>query len=277
MRKPLLYLTVLTASTCVSFSAIGFAEEVKKDAAPLDEATRKTAQESFNLPTPGEMLRAADGKIDLKKLTAMLGEVSPVDPKASDAEQAHQLGIRLADGFISLYAKDAAKVKANGKVLLEIAAKLGADESIAAEGKSIGAMVDEGKWSEASTAADTFRTRLLKSLVRDGDVEIATVASASGWLRGFGLAADEVAQNYDGTTSRLFRQPDLATYLAGRVGKLSAGIVEDSATAAAALQEISKLTAVDQNADIPKESVEKIASAAKKGLAALAGKPVTKP
>lgn len=274
MRNPIFYLA-LTSS--MAFSGIGMAEDVKKDSTPLDEASRQTAQDRFNLPTPGEMLRAADGKIDMKKLTAALGEVSPVPPKSSDAAQAHQLGICLADGFISLYAKDAVRVKANGKILLEIATQLGADEAIIAEGKNIGTLVDAGNWSEASTAADSFRTRLLKDLVRDGDVEIVTVASASGWLRGFGLAANEIAQSYNGTTSRLFRQPELAAHLAQMVLKLSPGTVEDSGKAAAALLEISKLTSVAQDADIAKESVEKIALAAKEGLTALAGKPVTKP
>jgi hypothetical protein len=274
MRKPYLYLTI---SSCIALSGIGLAEDVKKDTAPLDEAARKTARTTFSLPTPGEMLRAADGKIDIKKLTAALGAPPALDPKSSDEAQAHQLGICLADGFISLYAKDADKVKANGKLLLAIATHLGADEAIIAEGKNIGTLVDGEKWSEAFTSADTFRTRLLKSLVQDGDMDLVTVASASGWLRGFGVAANEMAQSYDGTTSRLLRQPELATYLAEAVLKLPAGAIEDSAKAAAALKEISTLSAVAQDADIPKESVAKIAQQAKEGLAALAGKAVTKP
>lgn len=233
----------------------------------------KSAQESFSLPTPGEMLRAADGKIDMKKLTASLGETPQIDANASDAASAHLLGICLADGFVSLYAKDAAKVKANGKVLLDIAKQLGADELITAEGKNICTLVSSENWADAFTSADTFRTHLLQSLVRDGDKDLATIASASGWLRGFGLAAAEIAQSYQGETSRLLRQPELAKHLAYRVRKLPDGVIVDSAKAADCLQQIATLCAVKQDADISKESVEKITAAAKEGLAALAGTP----
>jgi len=274
MKKPFI---CMTFASCVALSGIGIAEEPTKDASPLDEAARTAAKESFSLPTPGEMLRAADGKIDVKKMTAALGTPQQIDPKASDEALAHQLGICLADGFISLYAKDAKKVKANGKLLLEVAAKLGADESIIAEGKNIGKMVDAEKWSEAFTSADAFRTRLMKSLVHDGDRDLVTVASASGWLRGFGLAASEMAQSYNGATSRLLRQPDLATFLAQGVKKLPAGAIKDAAKAAACLEEIFKLCSVAQDADIPKEAVEKIAQQAKEGLTALEGNSVTKP
>ena len=267
----------MTAASCVALSGMGMAEEPTKDTSPLDEAARSAARENFSLPTPGEMLRAADGKIDVKKMTAALGIPPQIDPKASDEAMAHQLGICLADGFISLYAKDAKKVKANGKVLLEVAAKLGADESIIAEGKNIGKMVDAEKWSEAFTSADTFRTRLMKSLVHEGDRDLVTVASASGWLRGFGSAASELAQSYNGATSRLLRQPDLAKYLAQGVQKLPSGAIKDQAKAVASLQEIVTLCSVGQDADIPKESVEKIAQQSKEGLAALEGNPVTKP
>lgn len=270
------YLSI-AITACIALSGAGLAEEAKKDTGPLDEASREAARKSFSMPTPGEMLRAAQGKIDIKKLTAALGAPQKSDPKASAEEQAHRLGICLADGFISLYANDVEKLKANGRVLLEVATKLGADEAIIAEGRNIGAMADGGKWSEAFTAADTFRTRLLRSLVHDGDMDLVTVASASGWLRGFGLAADEIAQSYDGTTSRLLRQPELAAFLAQSVRKLPAGAVQDSAKAAACLQEISTLCAVAKDADIPKESVGKIAQQAKEGLAALAGKSITKP
>ena len=273
MRKSLLFMTI---TSCMALTGTGLAEDAKKDATPLDEATRKTAQENFSLPTPGEMLRAADGKIDIKKLTAALGDPAAVEAGSSDAALAHQLGKALADGFICLYAKDAEKLKANGKVLLEAAKELGADDAILAEGKKIGPLVEEGKWSDAFTAADTFRARLVKSLAQDGDQDIVTVASATGWLRGFGLSAGQIAQDYNGTTSRLLRQPDLAAYLAQRVLKLQDGTVEDSAKAVACLQEISTLSAVAQDADIPQESVKKIALKADEGLAALAGKPVTK-
>jgi L-aminopeptidase/D-esterase-like protein len=114
---------------------------------------------------------------------------------------------------------------------------------------------------------------LLQSLVRDGDKDLATIASASGWLRGFGLAAAEIAQSYQGETSRLLRQPELAKHLADRVRKLPDGVIVDSAKAADCLQQIATLCAVKQDADISKESVEKITAAAKDGLAALAGTP----
>ena len=269
------YTTII--ATTLALTGLCFAEdakpsEVKKDTG-IDAAAMKSAQESFNLPTPGEMLRAADGKIDMKKLTAALGETPQIAPDASDAMGAHLLGICLADGFVSLYAKDAAHVKANGKVLLEIAEQLGADEQVTAEGKKIGTLVTNENWADAFTSADTFRTHLLQSLVHDGDKDLATIASASGWLRGFGLAAGEIAQSYQGETSRLLRQPELATHLAERVRKLPAGVITDSAKAADSLQQIATLCTVKQDADISKESVEKITAAAKEGLSALEGTP----
>ncbi len=71
----------------------------------------------------------------------------------------------------------------------------------------------------------------------------------------------------------MLRQSELATHLADRVRKLPAGVIVDSAKAADSLQQIATLCGVKQDADIPKEAVEKIAVAAKEGLAALEGTP----
>jgi hypothetical protein len=43
------------------------------------------------------------------------------------------------------------------------------------ETTSIGLKSDGEKWSDAFTAADSFRTRLLRSLMHDGDLDLVTV------------------------------------------------------------------------------------------------------
>ncbi len=250
-------------------------DEAKSDPSkpqtPLPAGEITAAKDKFTIPNPGELLLAAKDKIDLKAIVAKIGAAPEVNTAGSDAVLAHSLGELLADGFICLHAQDAAKTKSIGKQLLAIGKELGADELILAEGKKIGEMVDAGNWGDASTAADTFRTRLLTNLAKDGDVDLITIISASGWLHGFGLIADQINASYNEEASRQLRQSDLAEHLAARVGKLPEGRIKDAAKAAAALKEISKLTAVAQDASISKESIAKIATSAKDGMTALEG------
>ena len=250
-------------------------EEAKSDPTkpqtPLQAGELTAAKDNFTIPNPGELLLAAKDKIDLKAIVAKIGDAPVVDTKGSDAVLAHSLGELLADGFICLHAQDAAKTKAIGKQLLAIGKELGADELILAEGKKIGEMVDAGNWSDASTAADAFRTRLLTNLAKDGDMDLITIISASGWLHGFGLIADQINASYNEEASRQLRQGDLATHLAGRVAKLPEGRVTDAAKAAAALTEIAKLTTVAQDASISKEAIAKIAASSKEGMTSLTG------
>lgn len=266
-------LTPLAASLLLGLQPVIAQETEAKDPAsqpPLSVEETTSAKDKFVIPNPGELLQAASATIDLKAIVGKI-KAEPVAATGSDAILAHSLGQLLADGFISLHAKDATLTKAIGKELLTIGQKLGADELIIAEGKKIGELVDAGKWSEASTAADAFRTKLLVNLAKDGDVDLITIISASGWLHGFGLISDQIQTSYNGDASKQLRQSDLAEHLAARVAKLPQGRVKDAANAAAALSEIAKLTKVEQEATISKESIQAIATAAKSGFAALEG------
>ncbi len=268
--------TMLPLATGLLLCLPAFAQdEAKSDPTkpqtPLDAGELTAAKDNFTIPNPGELLLAAKDKIDLKAIVAKIGDAPVVDTAGSDAVLAHSLGELLADGFICLHAQDAAKTKAIGKQLLAIGKELGADELILAEGKKIGELVDAGNWSDASTAADAFRTRLLTNLAKDGDVDLITIISASGWLHGFGLIADQINASYNEDASRQLRQSDLATHLAGRVAKLPQGRVTDAAKAAAALTEIAKLTTVAQDASISKEAIATIAATAKDGMTSLTG------
>lgn len=265
----------LTASLLLSISPAWAQEAATKEASakpttPLAAGELTAAREHFTIPNPGELLQAACDKIDLK---AIVGKITttPTAANSSDAILAHSLGELLADGFICLHAKDAEKTLAIGKQLLAVGKELGADDAILAEGKKIGEMVNAANWVDASTAADAFRTKLLTNLAKDGDLDLITIISASGWLHGFGLIADQIEASYNEAASRQLRQSDLATHLAGRVAKLPAARIKDSAKAAAALTEIAKLTEVAQDASISKEAIAKIAAAAKEGMTALEG------
>lgn len=248
------------------------AQEEKGDQTPLDAKEMTAARENFTIPNPGELLQAASNHIDLKAIVEKI-KAEPTTAGGSDAILAHSLGQLLADGFISLHAKDAARTKAIGKELLAVGEKLGADESILTEGKKIGQLVDAGSWSDASTAADSFRTKLLVNLAKDGDVDLITIISASGWLHGFSLIGGQIDSAYQADAAKHLRQSELAAYLSGRVAKLPEGRVKDAAKAAKALTNISELTKVAQDASISKESIAAIAKAATDGFAALEGIP----
>jgi len=266
----------LTACLLLGVTAIHAEEPATKDAGKpttaLDAKDLTAARENFTIPNPGELLQAASDKIDLKAIVASI-KIDAVATEGSDSALAHSLGELLADGFICLHAKDAEKTRAVGKQLFAVGKELGADDLVLAEGKKIGEMVDAGNWGEASTAADAFRTKLLVNLAKDGDLDLITIISASGWIHGFGLIAGQIDAVYNEDASRQLRQSELAEHLAGRVAKLPEGRVKDAAKAAAALTEIAKLTKVEKEAAISKEAIAKIAASAKDGFSALEGAP----
>ncbi len=268
-----------TACLLLGVTSIGAEETTKSDpgkpTTALDAKDLTAARENFTIPNPGELLQAASDKIDLKAIVGNI-KIDAVATDGSDSQLAHALGELLADGFICLHAKDAEKTRAVGKQLFSVGKELGADELVLAEGKKIGEMVDAGKWGEASTAADAFRTKLLVNLAKDGDLDLITMISASGWIHGFGLIANQIDAAYNEDASKQLRQSELAEHLAGRVAKLPEGRVKDASKAAAALSEIAKLTKVEKEAAISKEAIAKIAAAAKDGFAALEGAPEKK-
>lgn len=261
----------LLLSLSPAFAADSPATDAAKPTTKLEIGELTKARENFSIPNPGELLQAASDKIDLK---AIIGKIEMPEANAagtSDAVRAHAVGTLLADGFICLHAKDAKKTRAIGKQLLAISKELGADDLVLAEGKAIGTLVDEEKWNEASTAADTFRTKLLVNLAKDGDADLITIISATGWLHGFGLIADQINAAYNEDASRQLRQSELAAHLGARVAKLPEGRIKDAAKASADLMKIAELSNVAQDAAISKEAIEKIATAAKDGMAALEG------
>lgn len=168
-------------------------------------------------------------------------------------------GTVIADGFLAVQAKDADKVKKIGRRVLDLATALSVRENVISHTQSITEAADASDWGRVKSELDKTQKEVKGAMEKLSDGDASELVSMGGWLRGTEAVTDLIAKDYNPDRAELLHQVDLLNtfekQLAGMKAKTRTNPLVNKLQTG--LTEIRPLVA-DQNADIKRESVQKI-------------------
>jgi hypothetical protein len=223
----------------------------------IDVKSLRTTVDDVVIPVPSEVFKALD-----KLGTPPWASQVRVDDKTKHSGRPHLsllFGSVVADGFLAVQAKDADKVKKIGRRVLELATAMGVRSNVISHTQSIIEAADRGDWNEVRSELDKTQGEVKSAMEKLQDREESELVSMGGWLRGTEALTDIVRKDYNPDRAELLHQPDLLVAFDAQLNKMRPNIRRDNLVTKlqAGLSEIRPLIA-DSNADIKKESVERI-------------------
>jgi hypothetical protein len=215
------------------------------------------------VPSPSELMAGLkDANITHWGEAAKLVETGSASLRLNKADKptkALNLGVRFADCFVAIQAKDKNTFLEAVVVAKSLAEQLGVGSALAESGKEVEKLVRAGDWPGTLEQLDILRDEALRTM-QGSDQDSATLATAAGWVRGLHFVTTVLNGHYSDQSSRILRQPDLAAHLKGAVAQLSPASKDHPKVKemGAKLGEIEKLLNVQQGSAVSKDAVGKI-------------------
>lgn len=229
----------------------------KQPPAPTAE---ELAQFSDNVlvPSPGELFNAMDkiGEVDWSS-AALYTKKSDYN---DDYVRAMNLGVRAADGFIALQAKDKENFGQMVSVIFTLAEELGVSGTVLDKGQAIEDLVKQEDWVKVNQELNKLRDSIKAEMEAMDDKDKALVMSAAAWVEGLRAVCAVLDQNYDEAGSSILYQKVLVQYFTQELGKLESSVQDMPQIKAMleALPEIGSLIDVGPGNPISQESVAKL-------------------
>lgn len=234
------------------------AENVKKDYSKVSEDEKKMAASNFLLPSPGEALTAL-GKLGNNVDWYKLGAFDENSSYSDKADRALNLGVRVADAFVAINAKDKGAFAKMSKAIFEISDDLDISDVLLKSKKRLNKLADSDKWKAMQFEMDNIHEEAQRKLEKN-DKELVVLASIGGWLEGLNVASGHLKDNYNDDNSKLLCQGELLSYYKKEMNALS-GATKSNAKVKAVVKAVSDLGAiVDGKEDvvIPQSEVQKM-------------------
>lgn len=180
--------------------------------------------DSFLVPPPEAVCNALASvpKIDFAKLAAQ-GAAPPDAQKIkslSPAVKAVQLGVRAADAYVAVQAKDLAAFRRASDAIQMLSQEFALNDTMFRKITTANKMAEAARWNDLRIVLETFRGDVLRELKLNRNQDAVTLATLGGWLRGLQLSTMALTISYQADASRLLHQPALVAHLRRRVGAL---------------------------------------------------------
>jgi hypothetical protein len=183
-----------------------------------DELQGAVSIDALTVPTPGEFFKAIE-KGGKPNWTSEYRP--PVSIKSTDrAQMALNLGTLIADGYIAVEAQDSQQVKNIGKDVLALAKKLSVSQTVLARSASITQFAENNAWDQLNEELEATQNEVKKALEENRDLDLITLVSVGGWIRGTEVVTGLVMQNYNEDDAKLLRQPALVSFLKDKLSRL---------------------------------------------------------
>lgn len=203
-------LAALAAVACAEQSAV----------APLDDEQLRAAEFAggFSVPSPAEMYAAFDklGKPDWSVHVRR----QPVAAHTSRPIIALNLGVSLADGFLTAEIQDRQQVKNVLQEIKLLAKSLGLEQELTGRSNSIGAFADNRQWSALQEELEAVQGELCGAMEGRHDGELATLMLLGCWLRTVNIASAHLSTANATGGAGIIRQTALWDYFATRLEML---------------------------------------------------------
>ena len=184
-------------------------------------------------------------------------------PRGGQEENALQLGVVIAEGFIAAAARDAGEVKKVGAAVLRFTRALGVERVALRRSRSIIEHAEKGDWLEVRKEWDRLLPDVQRGMNELQSGPLTQLVSLGGWLGGAGALSALVLQNYSAKDAELLRQPAVLDYFEQRLAGMDETMRANPAVARmqAGLPKIRQLLAADEE-PMSKETAKKISAVA---------------
>lgn len=210
------------------------------------------------IPLPSEIIMSLD------KLTETDWKSIIKYNYSSDYEENYKiainLGVRVADGFMAIQAKDKKNIGEMFSVSKDLAENFGAKSSVFKDKDKILTLVDAEKWNELRSELDDLQLKI-KDEMKKYHPDFVTLASLGGWIEGLHIVSKALNTNYDENASSILYQPRLIDHFISKLETLDK--VNKNFEIINVLKQ--KLPVLKENTNvglgnpIPKENIAKIA------------------
>jgi len=252
----------LPALIALGLSASVFGANDQKAAFDRSKAT----DGGVGMPTPYDKFLALDevlskGKVDWAKTARAYSKAIDTD-EFNDTTVAIPLalGLRIADGVMTVKAKDAEQLNRCASDIEKLAKKLGVSDAEMSRGRAVRTAANKGDWLKVFMELGFFQQDIMKKLTDEKDPTKGTLIVVAGWLQGARYTAGVVEENYTPALSNILREPMLVKSLSEKVAALPSSVksAPQVAKVAEALQQLGKLLDIPTQGTIGKEDVQKI-------------------
>jgi len=181
--------------------------------------------EAITIPTPGEFFSAID-KVSQPNWS-QLYQPKPAGPTPSREQMSLRLGVLVAEGFIAVEARDGQGVKNTGKEIINLAKKLGVDQSIIGRGNSINDFAENNDWNTLREELEATQNEVKLAMAEQKDQSQIVLVTVGAWVRGLSVASRYMEANYTPALGALLRQPAIAEYLLAQLEGLPEAMKAD--------------------------------------------------
>ncbi|PTX97121.1 hypothetical protein DB345_08075 [Spartobacteria bacterium LR76] len=129
-------------------------------------------------------------------------------------------GALVADGFMLTIAERSDDVQDIGRALIRQSRALGIGEGMTKRSKSLLEYSRKGDWQGMREELVRTQSDVEQSMLDLRDEQMAHMISLGGWLRGFQLAANSCARNYNPDRARILGRSEIMDYYLDRLNTL---------------------------------------------------------
>lgn len=222
-------------------------------------AVKQDRETLLLLPSPGELfitLERIGGEVDWTET----GSFNPRYDYGDNPTRALNLGVRAADGFLAIQARNKAKLGEMFVTIITLAEELMVQDTVLEQGKEVEKLARREEWEQVHLELGNLRSSIIAEMDRMGDADTALLVTAGGWLEGLRAASAALDQNYDPRASSVLYQPQLVDYFAQKLPDMDKNARTNPAVIELIkhLAEIRDLVDVGYQKPVPPENVAKL-------------------
>ena len=212
------------------------------------------------IPVPSEIFNALDKLGGSPNWSGVMPSAEPkVRPKVP-AQIALLLGSVIADGFISVEAKDSSKVDQIGRRVIELANALGVGKSVISHCNAISEAAKKDQWDAVRTELDRTQNSVRDAMKALHSKDESELVSIGGWLRGTDALTSLIRADYKPERADLLHQPDMLDTFDKQFENMTANVKADKEVEAvrSGFKKIKTLVTTTGNAEISQTAVTEI-------------------
>lgn len=239
-----------------------------QDKAPFDPSKAEVAP--LGLPSPYDKFLGLDQilKMDYGDWKTVYGEiVRDVDASkyTDEVSISLALGVKIADGVMSIKARDVQGLNDCSSQIEALAKKLGVKDEEMSRAKTVRAHANKGEWLQVFMELGFLQTDIMKSLRASGNTERRSLIINAGWMQGLHYTAYVISKHYSANASNYLREPVLVKALQADLDSLPVKTKESPKVAQIIkeMPDIYSTVNISIDGSIPKEGVEKLLDSAK--------------
>jgi hypothetical protein len=247
-----------------------------QDKAGFDPSKAEIAP--IGLPSPYDKFLGLDQVLNLtyedwKTIYNEIARSVDVAKFTDESDIALALGVKIADGVMSIKARDVQGLNDCSKEIEDLAKKLGVKDEEMSRAKTVRAHANKGEWLQVFMELGFLQTDIMKSLRAQGNAQRRSLIICAGWMQGLQYTSYVVGKHYSAAVSNYLREPLLVNAMQKDLESLPATIKQSPKVAAmiGAMPTLYSAVNIPIEGSIPKEGVDKLLETARGLVDKIAG------